>query len=271
MKVQHLNFCRQARQQIMEMLLSPRLRDGFREPLSHAVDLIAASQKFILPDGGRIIDDPELKALDDETLSLPYEFVALEFFQTAPPAPGYYKASKRIALCRQRDDYIAIMAVFRSDHDGLWRVSPEVAIPRTECIDRSQRSASGIPLIRMKLADERNQILSDYEDEVLALLFTLNALRCANVRVERSEPNRPLGKRDSLPFDAYHVLTVDPYRNGANTRTGGGTNRSPREHLRRGHIRRYESGIRIWVNATVVNAGKGYGVVSKDYAIKARG
>jgi hypothetical protein len=35
------------------------------------------------------------------------------------------------------------------------------------------------------------------------------------------------------------------------------THRSPREHLRRGHIRIYQSGRRIWVNSTLVNAGVG--------------
>jgi hypothetical protein len=72
--------------------------------------------------------------------------------------------------------------------------------------------------------------------------------------------------KDALPFDSYHILTVDaPGGGNLNGRSGG--HRSPREHLRRGHIRRYENGARIWVNATVVNAGIG-GRVSKDYLLR---
>jgi hypothetical protein len=37
---------------------------------------------------------------------------------------------------------------------------------------------------------------------------------------------------------------------------------------RRGHIRRYENGLRIWVNASVVNLGT-IGKVEKTYALKA--
>ena len=106
--------------------------------------------------------------------------------------------------------------------------------------------------------------------ELLVPLHFLNALSCANVHVERDLPKKAGKKINSaLPFDTYHVLTIDvPGHAGAvGSPTGG--HRSPREHLRRGHIRRLEGGRRIWVNATVVAAGRGAGVVTKDYALRA--
>jgi hypothetical protein len=47
----------------------------------------------------------------------------------------------------------------------------------------------------------------------------------------------------------------------------GGTHRSPRQHLRRGHIRNLQSGKKVWVNATVVGS-RDNGVINKAYGIK---
>lgn len=46
---------------------------------------------------------------------------------------------------------------------------------------------------------------------------------------------------------------------------GGGGKRS---HMRRGHIRTYQSGKKVWVNSTFVNGSK-EGFVDKDYNVKA--
>jgi len=72
------------------------------------------------------------------------------------------------------------------------------------------------------------------------------------------------------PFDDYHILTIESPKAAASDGGHGGSHRSPREHLRRGHIRRLEDGRKLWINATVVNAGVG-GKVSKDYRIAGGG
>ncbi|MEO3722889.1 hypothetical protein, partial [Lacticaseibacillus paracasei] len=54
-------------------------------------------------------------------------------------------------------------------------------------------------------------------------------------------------------------------KQGTGTRTG--THESPRQHLRRGHIRRLESG-NIWVNACVVGSSE-KGVIKKSYNVAA--
>jgi hypothetical protein len=111
--------------------------------------------------------------------------------------------------------------------------------------------------------------VDEYIDEIRALLGTLNALACANVTTERVAPKRAhLAMRPSFQFDTYHVLVVkqrDSVRSSVSEFVED--RRSPREHLRRGHIRRHQSGLRLWINATVVNAGVG-GKVSKDYAVR---
>ena len=39
----------------------------------------------------------------------------------------------------------------------------------------------------------------------------------------------------------------------------------PREHLRRGHIRIYESGVKIWISNSIIGAGRGRNRVNKLY------
>ena len=108
-------------------------------------------------------------------------------------------------------------------------------------------------------------------DEVQAVLSLIEALGCSNVKstklATRQKMNKNAAKRGALPFDEYHVLTLD----GPSKSSGDGKSfmdrRSPREHLRRGHIRRLEN-KRIWINSMVVNAGN-HGKIYKSYELEA--
>jgi len=266
--MEHLNYCRQMTKQFANAIAIPSFPAENRKMLSHAIDLAQASQKFLLPEGGRLYDDPEYRALDEsEPLKLPYPFVALEYTRRGYTANEEgFKSTKAILFARERDDAIVLMPVMWVDHMGTWGPAPEAAIPRVGYLDRAT-VFGGYTAIKIQRADERIP-LSDYADEAGALLCFLNVLQCKNVHVERSKP-KTSGKKikAALPFDTYHVLTIDvPGRTGDGVATGG--HRSPREHLRRGHIRRLADGRRIWVNATVVAAGRGAGVVTKDYAVR---
>ena len=80
MHSEHLNYCRQFRKQAAAKLAVPSLEKSQRFILTHLVDLCAASQKFILPDGGFLLVDKELRALSGGLpLRLPHQFIALEF------------------------------------------------------------------------------------------------------------------------------------------------------------------------------------------------
>lgn len=74
-----------------------------------------------------------------------------------------------------------------------------------------------------------------------------------------------------VPLYEYRVLTVDLggiKHKGLDERPDGydsGRN-SPRQHLRRGHVRVCHSGTRVWVQPCVVGGGA-HGVIDKDYAI----
>jgi hypothetical protein len=121
------------------------------------------------------------------------------------------------------------------------------------------------------LVFDKNQHVDDRAAyDARTLMHLLNALQCSNVQIERSEP-RKAGKKikSALPFDAYHVLTIDVGRRAECAASAGGNgHRSPREHLRRGHIVHPEGRRPYWRNATIVNAGRGFAKVAKDYRMR---
>lgn len=277
MKIKNLNYCREMVKQFNEWALIPSIPREQKQFHSHCIDLAHASQKFILPDGGRLYDDPEYRALDEsEPISLPFPLIAIEFTRSKEYTGNNkhiesgYQPRKSLLFARQREDAIAITIIVWAEHVGLWVPYPEIGLPRTNYLDRTQK-LNGYVAIK---GNRSNEVIpfSDYSDEVGALLCMLNILQCKNVHIDQSEASKTrkamnAGKKAALPFDSYHILTIDiPVSSGDGHLTGG--HRSPREHLRRGHIRHLADSRRIWVNATVVAAGRGAGVVTKDYAIR---
>jgi hypothetical protein len=281
--MEHTNYCRQMVKQFTAQANITSVPQWMKNFKSHCIDLARASHKFILPDGGRLYDDPEYKALDDTTpLNLPFPLIAIEFTRSDSYVnsktcfDGKVQPSKGLLFARERDDFIAITVVVFASHIGQWVPYPEVGIPRTGYLDRSQRQNG---YVGFKLAQHQSDIYgvqipaSDYIDEVSALLCMLNILQCRNVHIEKSKISKTrkamqTGKNGALPFDTYHILTIDAPGKAAGKGAATGGHRSPREHLRRGHIRRLADGRRIWVNATVVAAGRSAGVVTKDYAVR---
>lgn len=94
-------------------------------------------------------------------------------------------------------------------------------------------------------------------------------LGCSNVAtVDNAVPaalNKKRAKAGKFPVVEHKTLVIrlDAQRNA--NKDQGGTHASPRVHLRRGHVRKMESGRRVWVQACVV--GSKHGMVLKDYKI----
>jgi hypothetical protein len=99
----------------------------------------------------------------------------------------------------------------------------------------------------------------------LPVLSLLNALACSNVKTEDRKLSKPL-KKGALPFDTYKVLTVESKRSSGIFGSAISERHSPREHIRRGHIRVLPT-KKIWINNTVVNAGT-VGKVHKSYLMR---
>lgn len=266
LSAEHLNYCRSAAKQFMNTLRNNDIPEDTRNACNNAVDLYTASQKFILPINGRLLDDPEFKALDEnQPLTLPYPFIALEYTSEGPVEPGFAPSSKRIVFARDREDGIVITVCPYFDHQQVWGIIPEYFIPKTHYLNRQIKDENGNIGI---LTYGPEEIRESVSDEVGSLLSFLNALQCSNVHIEKSHPKKLNKKiKPCLPFDTYHILTVDLPSQKHPSDGAGQQHRSPREHLRRGHIRRYPNGLKIWIQATFVNAGSG-NKVTKDYLVR---
>ena len=265
--MEHLNYCRKILLQFKAMSKIPSIEAEQKSKIDHVIDLCRASSKFLLPENGKLLPDDELRALDESIpLKLPYTFTALEYERKTKDASGNIFAAKMVIFCRQDDDGIYLMTLGWRVSDGFWMGTADAFIPKTGYLDRTDSKK-----IKVYYEDSPSSIAGVSEKQVTIVLHFLNALACSNVHIERSQTKKENKKiKSALPFDSYHILTIDAGHSGESITlvNGGGSHRSQREHLRRGHIRRLADGRKIWVNATVVCAGRGFNKVKKDYRIK---
>jgi len=264
--MEHLNYCRQIAMLAKAKAQVPSLSEADRREALHLMDLCAASQKFLLPFDGKLLDDAEFRALDDSVpLRLPHQLIALEFRGLLGSADRPAEA-RRVVFCSEDDDDIFVWPFAWLPENGTWATKPTLRLPKVGYLDRT--NPKDVHFFAAVVGRSMTPAEAASHD-VATLLGFCNALACSNVRTERSEPKKAGKKiKSALPFDTYNVLTIDVP--GRAVERGGptGPHRAPREHLRRGHIRRLSDGRRIWVNATVVAAGRGAGVVKKDYALR---
>ncbi|GAC1664618.1 MAG: hypothetical protein PVS3B2_00540 [Candidatus Dormibacteraceae bacterium] len=265
MTLQPLNYCRQMVRQLREVRDVPG--HPHRDRLLHLIDLSSASQKFMLPRGGRLLDDDDLRGLADSDLRLPFPFVALEFeaaehFNEEAP----FQCTKRIVFAREDEGVVRCTSVVFANATGMWTALPDFGLAMDDWRGDTGPAGPAGPAMKILRTNDRLPA-SDYRDEAAALLSLLNALSCSNVRTEQHIPKTRAKVKEALPFDSYHYLTIEMSAGGS-AQGISGSHRSPREHLRRGHVRRLPDDRRIWINATVVAAGRGSGVVRKDYLVR---
>lgn len=115
------------------------------------------------------------------------------------------------------------------------------------------------------------QVLVDCHDEASMATQACAVLNCQNIQTETIDPpiklNRNRAKTNKPPLFSYHILQVSEKTLQSTTTGHSGSHRSPRSHLRRGHIRRLKD-RNIWVRSSMINANNSNGSVSKDYQIK---
>lgn len=115
--------------------------------------------------------------------------------------------------------------------------------------------------------DLLNSSIRDISSEVTVLLEFLEALSCSNIEQSIHQPASPKNaqriKSHKLPIYETRFLTIKSTAKEATSIGIIGSHQSPRQHLRRGHIRRLESG-NIWVNSCVVGDSS-KGVINKQY------
>lgn len=275
------NYAAQAERGLLEY--SKRLRrSGCEDDAIRVSSLskdISNAVKFTLPINGIILEDSWKACESLDTLRLPYRSMTLEFDADGTSEgsenmrPDEMIVTKWVVFLTEVKDKIVF--VFCPRTNGGWKVA---SIAGAFDINKDERPLiegdtfwiSQIPFIReistySKDIDNSNRILTGIGSIVLGFLGVLS---CKNVEQsihqKASPKNAQRVKSHKLPLYETKILTLKPTVAQVSGMVSGlGSHASKRQHLRRGHIRRLESG-NIWVNSCVVgDASKG--VINKQY------
>lgn len=197
------------------------------------------------------------------------------------------------------DDVIVVTALFKEPDNGIWVPMPAgMAIPHQwdsvgedavrfgDGDDTATRVATQpFPVLpraweaavaQYGLTEGSMKVAGPIQYSLFTLMDFLEALSCSNVNATtiqhaNEKANAKRLKNGKLPLLEIKTLTIDvsPSKAGSSltefARLRHDRN-SPRQHLRRGHIRRYANGHRVWVNSCIVGAAE-QGVVLKNYAL----
>lgn len=114
-----------------------------------------------------------------------------------------------------------------------------------------------------------DMIGGDIYEEICAYAVFCSILCENHVTFDDVVPDEKLNKarraRGKVPLFTYKVLTIGkPKRK---SQLLGGTHASPRSHLRRGHYRTSQKGVRHWVQPCMIK-GETDGFVHKDYRVE---
>ena len=287
MTTQALNYLRQASEDLRQAWVPAMKRDYPIDAMvcETILNLAPRIPKFVMPKGGRIFNDA-LRGLPDE-LRLPYPAILIEY-EALETTEGIVEqvfgnentvsCSKRIVIAQEVDGWIHVhsLVYINSPERPSWIMPPYAAAIRRVANSQATPGIPGLnygtkidglefsPLPTGTLAKEKigpnwtRHAYCDLADEVSTVLELIEALSCINVTHEplpTRKPNKSAIRRGALPFDEYRVLVLKEHERWIVRNYSMGNHRSPREHLRRGHIRRLRDGRKVWVNPTVVNAG----------------
>lgn len=316
------NYVAQAIRGLKEYSIRAALHPVIKKDIA-MVDFLAKclyeSQHFVIPDGGKIIDDRR-KGIAGKEVRLPYPAITIEYYtpflaeEINPLTPTY--VGKRVVYAREirsedlpscglpftseqhkaMADYsdVYIYVTYAAYVDGVWVPSSGIMLipscwdkivgnPKESLVSSEKDfSLAGIVLPYLinsvaYYADElggieqlKKEMAHDLGQEVAAVLELCEALSCSNVEQtifqESSSKNDRRVKDGKLPIYETKCLSIriagQKHQSGLISSSG---HRSPRQHLRRGHIRRLPD-KNVWVNSCVVG-NQSLGVIDKQYLV----
>ena len=232
-------------------------------------DVLRRGVHFAIPDDGIIFDD-KWKALHGETVPmLPYPEMTVEFIVNRP------ENKKMVVVAQQPDKNsdICINTMAYSDTRKGWMFIPAAIIIKNGSIVDSD---AGVPFGILSMFSDKD--LEDFgiaialQDGINPLFELLEALSCRNVSTANHQDafkdNNKRIKDGKLPFYETKMLVIDTqYTPEGKTGNGGVSHASPRQHLRRGHIRRHATAGNIWIQSSVVG-DPAKGSINKSYRVK---
>lgn len=204
---------------------------------------------------------------------------------------GLFREHQSDVPTRDDEDGIYVIAMF--ELAGSWFEPPVLSLVRSEAdpianprrtsfnsrwaqrfqmlplpIEASLQIYSGTD---KQIADE---LLHDVHDEVNSAVTFCKLMNCSNVHEQLIPAPRAINaaraRKGKLPLFEYRTLVVDVTaspRDRADSQGERSERASPRQHLRRGHIRRLGDRV-VWVNAALVGT---QGRIEKTYQIKGDG
>lgn len=293
-----LNFAAQAARDCRAVAAD--LRDGGLFDDAATIERMAAritrAQHFELPENGSLFDD-DLRALTGLELRLPYPTITAEYIATHP-TDGILR---RMALAEEieRPDGLWIRVTAFAKGERWTPVPVAIELPSKAWEDLSAptaklheladdpdlcppapsryqfRPVAILPGMLDGVAQDSREtarVILSATGPAESVMEMLEALACSNVTadiVERVDPakNARRIRAGKLPLWETRVLTVLCPRPPI-ARTGQqGERASPRQHLRRGHVRHLADGRRVWINAAVVG-DPANGRIRKFYQVR---
>jgi hypothetical protein len=224
--------------------------DNFLEKASSA-------PRFFVGDGRFSLEEP------DPNARLPFECVVLEL-ELGPALRDQWLVVAEHLPVTSPD--ILIGAFWNVD--GLWAPSPLAAF-----VKRQQGIKYGVTYLKNIVVPDEGFYESSLPNTewIAGMVMAFVAATSKPGAVQRIETQTALHAQitSSAPIssDEYRVLRVcesAPSKAGTDSRNAG---RSPRGHLRRGHLRRIGDGKTVWVKPTKVNPAAA-GQVHKDYDLR---
>jgi hypothetical protein len=257
---------------------------------------------FAIPDGGRIFND-NFKGIEGERICMPFPLMTVEWFM---PDGGdtncldgidLVPVKKRLVLIQDFDHVtngyakgIYFSTFSFNENNNRWIPCPvymcmqddDVVPPQDKCKKTHFNILASLGIympnlyrLMYGLEPNPNKIPKGPSQDILGdagnTFELFEALSCSNVSHEPMETIDPRKnakriKAGKLPIYETRILTIDSGKSSQSGMAQGGTHASPRQHLRRGHIRRLPD-KNVWVNSCVVGRAE-HGVIEKQYHVQ---
>lgn len=252
-------------------------------PIGHLLQLALTAPRFLLPTNGVSVSEKLTYLKSPVRLPFPTtvaEFATTEESRNASLGEGKEPISKYIVVAREIgqpeiDLHIEVFSFVFLSRAAVWVWSPAVAyIPTVPEVDVCPDgwAAFKAAYITPEVTDGKSNPHDDMGREVTATLSLVQALQCSNVETEIIPAPDKLNKhrvaRGAIPFSSYHILTIKNATGQRRYDEPAGSHASPRQHLRRGHIRRTHRGQTVWVNQHIVGRDA-EACITKDYRVSA--
>lgn len=257
------------------------------------------AQKFVMPEGGLVLEADHAKAMlhDPALINLPYPQIVVEYVKPIDREKipvdkrefilanggSLEGRSKEFIYAMDTGHEIAIYSAWSTTAFSIpdaWILTDPLVTSKSSVANSCADKASKVQWENWDTLHWENHPHREDRDEYLevvtesagwnigVLCNLIAALSCTNVTAPVTHTPAKSNPKAAYPFHSYREVLLggvpaSVIRNGQ----GGGSSRSPREHMRRGHFRRLPTGKSAWVRNHMVNAGVGGGV-DKTYRMR---